>query len=74
MIQIMGDLHLDRIVPSRPFFKSGVDFAGLFMAKERNERGKRSFKVYIAIFIYFATYAILLEVVSNFSSQAFLLP
>ena len=73
MTQIMGDLPVARIIPSsRPFFKLGVDFASPFMAKKRNGRRKRSFKVYIVIFISFATRAIHLEFASDLSSQAFI--
>ena len=72
MTQIMGDLPVARVVPSRTFSESGLDFVGPFMAKERNGRGKRSFKAYIAIFICFTTGAIHLEVVSDLSSMAFI--
>ena len=72
MSQLMGDLPTSRVTPSRVFSFSGVDYAGPFLAKERNGRGKRSFKIYIAIFVCFSTHAIHLEVVSDLTTDAFL--
>lgn len=70
--QIMGDLPSLRVLPSRPFSKAGIDYAGPFMCKTIRGRGFRSYKVYIAIFICFATRAVHLELVLDLSSPAFL--
>jgi hypothetical protein len=72
MSQLMGDLPASRVTPSKAFSTSGVDFAGPFLARERGGRGKKSFKIYIAIFVCFATRAVHLEVVTDLTTQAFL--
>ncbi|KMQ83668.1 hypothetical protein RF55_19391, partial [Lasius niger] len=72
MNQVMGDLPASRVTPSKAFSTCGVDFAGPFLAKERNGRGKKSFKVFIALFVCFSTCAIHLEVVSDLTTQAFI--
>ncbi|CAL1288082.1 unnamed protein product, partial [Larinioides sclopetarius] len=70
--QIMGDLPRDRITPSRPFEKTGIDFAGPILTKPNLKRSKVVIKSYIAIFICFSTKAIHFEVVSDLTTEAFL--
>ncbi|GBN44277.1 hypothetical protein AVEN_211376-1 [Araneus ventricosus] len=70
--QMMGDLPRDRIVPSRPFDKVGIDFAGPIITKPNLKRSKITIKSYIAIFICFSTKATHLEVVSDLTTEAFL--
>ncbi|GBN56382.1 hypothetical protein AVEN_73427-1 [Araneus ventricosus] len=70
--QMMGDLLRDRIVPSRPFDKVGIDFAGPIITKPNLKRSKVTIKSYIAIFICFSTKATHLEVVSDLTTEAFL--
>lgn len=50
----------------------GVDYAGPITAISRQGRGSRTIKVYIAIFICFATKAIHLELVGDLTSHSFL--
>ncbi|UYV71205.1 hypothetical protein LAZ67_8002159 [Cordylochernes scorpioides] len=70
--QIMGDLPIHRIIPSSPFSKTGIDFAGPFITKPNVIRTKVTLKSYIALFICFSTKAIHLEIVSDLSTPAFL--
>ncbi|GFU16891.1 uncharacterized protein TNCV_1709431 [Trichonephila clavipes] len=69
---MMGDLPRDRIVPSRPFEKVGLDYAGPIITKSNLKRSRVTLKSYIAIFICFSTKATHLEVVSDLTTEAFL--
>ncbi|GFX28912.1 integrase catalytic domain-containing protein [Trichonephila clavipes] len=69
---MMGNLPRDRIVPSRPFEKVGLDYAGPIITKPNLKRSRVTLKSYIAIFICFSTKATLLEVVSDLTTEAFL--
>lgn len=70
--QLMGNLPAIRTVPSRPFAKSGVDYAGPYQIRKSPGRGSVAFKGYIVIFICMAVKAAHLELVSDYSTQAFL--
>ncbi|GFY75037.1 integrase catalytic domain-containing protein [Trichonephila inaurata madagascariensis] len=70
--QMMGDLPKDRITPSRPFEKVGLDFAGPILTKPNLKRSKVIIKSYIAIFICFSTKSTHFEVVSDLTTEAFL--
>ncbi|UYV82947.1 hypothetical protein LAZ67_22001474 [Cordylochernes scorpioides] len=70
--QIMGELPLERVVPSRPFQRVGVDLAGPIITKPMLKRSKILFKTYIVLFICFTTKAIHLEVVSDLTAEAFI--
>ncbi|XP_050313663.1 uncharacterized protein LOC126748451 [Anthonomus grandis grandis] len=70
--QIMSDLPKERVVPSRPFSKVGVDFGGPFFIKASNLRRAKVEKGYIALFVCMATKAVHIELVSSLSTQAFL--
>ena len=70
--QLMGDLPADRVTSSRPFLKSGLDYAGPIQVRTTKGRGYRSYKGYIALFVCFSTRAVHLEVVSDLTSQTFL--
>ncbi|GFX37631.1 integrase catalytic domain-containing protein [Trichonephila clavipes] len=69
---MMGDLPRDRIVPSRPFEKVGLYYAGPINTKPNLKRSRVTLKSYIAIFICFSTKATHLEVVSDLTTEAFL--
>ena len=69
--QVMGNLPPERITPSRPFLKCGVDFCGPVNTYLRI-RGKPPQKTYIAIFVCFTTKAVHIEVVSSLTSDSFL--
>ncbi|XP_013142204.1 PREDICTED: uncharacterized protein LOC106106203 [Papilio polytes] len=70
--QMMGQLPEARVTPSRPFLRSGVDYAGPISIRPSKGRGYHSTKGYICLFVCMATKAIHLEVVSDMTSQAFL--
>ncbi|XP_043493634.1 uncharacterized protein LOC122518667 [Polistes fuscatus] len=70
--QLMGELPVDRVVGSRAFANSGLDYAGPVQVRMSKGRGNRSGKGYIALLVCFATRAIHLELVSDLSSESFL--
>ncbi|GFU54046.1 uncharacterized protein TNCV_2425631 [Trichonephila clavipes] len=69
---MMGALPRYRIVPSRPFEKVGLDYAGPIITKPNLKRSRLTLKSYVAIFICFSTKATDLEVVSDLITEAFL--
>ncbi|XP_036339567.1 uncharacterized protein LOC118748926 [Rhagoletis pomonella] len=68
---MMGNLPVERLTPSRPFARCGIDFCGPISVYLRI-RGKAPYKAYIAIFVCFATKAVHIEVVSDLTTDAFL--
>lgn len=69
----MGDLPRSRLLSKSPFHVTGVDYAGPFSIKNRKGRGAKLFKCYMCLFICFATKCIHLELVSDLTSEAFIL-
>ncbi|XP_071643007.1 uncharacterized protein [Temnothorax longispinosus] len=59
LTQAMGSLPGDRIKPSRAFAITGIDFAGPIITLVNKGRGRKTCKSYVALFISFATKAIL---------------
>ena len=70
--QIMGNLPADRLRAQRPFLISGVDFCGPFFTSYRI-RGKPPYKTYMAVYVCFSTKAVHFEIVSDLSTNNFLL-
>lgn len=70
--QLMGDLPAVRTTPSRPFNHTGVDYAGPLFCRLSKGRGHQAKKCYISLFVCLATKAIHLELVTDYSSEAFL--
>ncbi|XP_071635052.1 uncharacterized protein [Temnothorax longispinosus] len=70
--QLMGQLPASRVVPSRPFLHSGVDYAGPFSIKTWKGKNAKTYKGYIVLFVCFSTSAIHLEIVTDYTSEAFL--
>lgn len=70
--QLMGQLPLTRVTPSRPFLNTGVDYAGPISIKTWRGRTAKTYKGYFAIFTCFSTSAVHLEVVTDYSTEAFL--
>lgn len=72
--QIMGNLPSVRVTGYRPFYRSGIDYAGPINVKvpTNNVRKYEVTKGYIAVFICLATKCIHLEVASDQSSEKFL--
>ena len=70
--QLMGQLPSERITPSRPFLHSGVDYAGPLNLKTWKGRAARTYKSYIALFVCLSTSAIHLELVTDYTADAFI--
>lgn len=71
--QLMASPPPERVNESAfPFQHTGVDYAGHFMMKHASGRGHQAHKVWVAVFVCFATRAVHLEIVDDYSSQAFL--
>ncbi|XP_071580104.1 uncharacterized protein [Temnothorax nylanderi] len=68
----MGQLPAERITPSRPFEHTGVDYAGPFTIKTWRGRNAKTYKAYIALFVCFSTSAIHLELVADYTTEAFI--
>lgn len=69
----MGNLPLERVEPGYPFIRCGVDYAGPLFMLNRAGRGAKLTKCYICLFICFTTRAIHLELVTNLTTEAYLL-
>ncbi|XP_066260797.1 uncharacterized protein [Euwallacea similis] len=70
---IMGDLPQERLTVGRVFSVVGVDYMGPLHIRDKKGRGSRLSKCYVSVFICFATKALHLELVSDLSSESFLL-
>ncbi|CAK1583461.1 unnamed protein product [Parnassius mnemosyne] len=68
----MGQLPVARVTPIRPFYQSGVDYAGPIQIRTSKGRGHRAYKGYICLFVCMATRAVHLEAVTDLTSQGFL--
>jgi hypothetical protein len=68
----MGELPPTPVQPSRPFLKTGVDYAGPISLRLGTTYSKTITKGYIAIFVCFVTKAVHIEVVTNLTTEAFL--
>ena len=63
--QLMGQLPISRVSPTRAFLNSGVDYAGPVALKSWKGRGHKSYKGWLAVFVCMVTSAMHLEIVSN---------
>ena len=71
--QIMSDLPRARVTrPDRPFSNCGVDYAGPLQVRSVSGRGNMSHSYYIAIFVCFAVKTVHLELVNDYSTDAFI--
>ena len=70
--QLMGELPSARVRPSPPFQSSGVDYAGPISVRLTKSRGKGTLKDYICVFVCMATRAVHLELVEDYTSEAFI--
>lgn len=70
--EIMGNLPALRVRPSRPFQSTKVDYAGPFMVKTAPGRGHKAYKSFIVVFVCLSTKAVHLDLVSNYTADAFL--
>lgn len=70
---IMGDLPNARVTVNFPFHTCGIDFAGPFMISSKKGRGNRITKAYLCVFVCLSTKAIHLDLVSDLTTEAFIL-
>ena len=70
--QQMGHLPSDRVQSMRPFWSSGVDYAGPLQLRASKGRGQKSFKGYVSLFVCLSTRAVHLEAVSDLTAGSFL--
>ncbi|XP_057335127.1 uncharacterized protein LOC130673929 [Microplitis mediator] len=68
----MAPLPASRVTPSLVFENTDVDYAGPISLETFQERGAKSFKGWIAVFMCSTTSAIHLEAVSDYSAEGFL--
>ncbi|CAK1588736.1 unnamed protein product [Parnassius mnemosyne] len=70
---LMGNLPQGRVTPGGfPFESVGVDYAGPIMSASRQGRGCKLTKVYILIFVCFATKAVHVELTGDLTSNNYL--
>ncbi|KAK2577936.1 hypothetical protein KPH14_012848, partial [Odynerus spinipes] len=70
--QLMGQLPLCRVTPSRPFSHTGIDYAGPLIIKAWKGRGSKTHKGWICVFVCLTTSAVHLELVSDYSTAGFI--
>ena len=70
--QQIANLPGSPAMPSPPFYKIGLNYAGPVMLKRGATRKRTYLKAYIALFVCLATKAVHLELVSDLSSNDFL--
>lgn len=70
---IMGDLQKTRLSPGNVFEIVGVDYAGPFNKASKKGRVAKISKCYMCLFICFSTKAIHIEIVSDLTTEAFVL-
>ncbi|XP_043285716.1 uncharacterized protein [Venturia canescens] len=70
--QLMGQLPISRATPSRAFLHTGLDYAGPFTVKTWRGRNTKTYKGYLAVFVCFSTSAVHLELVTDYTSDAFI--
>jgi len=68
----MGNLPQERVTPARPFLRTGVDYAGPILIRTNKGRGHRANKGFISVFVCLSSKAVHLEVVSDYTAEAFL--
>lgn len=69
---LMGDLPTQRVIQSKPFEYTGVDYCGPLFIKEKRHRNRGKVKVWISIFVCFTTKAVHIEVVDDLTTEEFL--
>ncbi|XP_018357092.1 PREDICTED: uncharacterized protein LOC108757178 [Trachymyrmex septentrionalis] len=69
--QLMGQLPLPRVTPTRAFTHTSIDYAGPLTLKTWKGRGAKTHKGWICVFVCLTTFAVHLEVVSDYSTDGF---
>lgn len=72
MEQRMADFPPMRVVPSHPFLHTGVDYVGSVLIRLSGGCGCKTRKGFISVFVCFSSRAVHLELVSDYSVNAFL--
>ncbi|XP_071576379.1 uncharacterized protein [Temnothorax nylanderi] len=67
-----GQSSKRRVTPARPFLRTGLDYAGPILIRTSKGRGHRAHKAFIAVFVCLCTKAVHLDVVSDYTTEAFL--
>ncbi|XP_062703587.1 uncharacterized protein LOC134286039 [Aedes albopictus] len=70
MEQLMGELPTERVTPTLPFLRSGVDYCGPFFY--RTSRKGAPTKCNVAIFVCMVTKAVHVECVADLSTSSFI--
>ncbi|KYN14628.1 hypothetical protein ALC57_13157 [Trachymyrmex cornetzi] len=70
--QLMDQLLELKVTPSRPFLHSGVDYAGPISIKTWRGRAAKTYKGYLVIFVCFSTSAVHIEIVTDYTTEAFI--
>ena len=70
--QLMGQLPISRVSPTRAFHNSAVDYAGPVALKSWKGRGHKSYKGWLAVFVCMVTSAVHLEIVSDYTADGFI--
>lgn len=68
----MADSPESRITPAFAFSRTGVDFFGPTLIKEKKDRNRTFLKAYGCVFVCMATKAVHIEVASDLSTDGFL--
>ncbi|XP_077282833.1 uncharacterized protein LOC143908875 [Temnothorax americanus] len=68
----MGNLPRGRVTPARPFLRTGLDYAGPILIRTSRGRGHKAHKAFIAVFVCLSSKAVHLDVVSDYTTDAFL--
>lgn len=68
----MGDLPAPRVIPSRPFLNTSIDYAGPVWLRAIKDRGLKASKAFITVFICLSSRAVHLDVASDYSADVFL--
>ncbi|KMQ86910.1 hypothetical protein RF55_13976 [Lasius niger] len=68
----MENLPDFRTTPTRPFLHTGVEYAGPILLRTSKGRGHKAHKAFISVFVCLCSRAIHLEVVSDYTADAFL--
>ncbi|XP_018399005.1 PREDICTED: uncharacterized protein LOC108776790, partial [Cyphomyrmex costatus] len=71
-LQLMGDLPRQRVTSARPFLNTGVDYAGPMILRTTKGQGQKAYNALVAVFVCMSSRAVHLEIVSDYSSEAFL--
>nr|CAH7735170.1 unnamed protein product [Callosobruchus chinensis] len=70
---IMGNLPKARFDGQYPFEITGIDYGGPLLIKDKKGRGAKLTKCYICLFVCFCTKAVHIEVVTDLSTESFIL-